>query len=620
MFDFNSTLDTVIAMVVVILVLGLIVQAIQGFIKKMFKLKSKEIEKSLTELFTRVMEKPATAQANPSTNAPAPPLATPPADNAEGDAAQSGTGEIKTPQDLTTAVLNQFKDAGRYTRRGNVILESISKDDLLKILARIETKHFYSDYLAKFQKVSDQIRKLEREFRGLIPDDPAAPSLLRGVASAKVAEMRALLSPLMNDIKSILSGETVNPKIFLGDLINLRRINLDDALELLSQAQAAVAEDIKSERQAGNTVTVKALEELSAVLTRIAGIIGQLGQEVDEAFASLRAKLAYVERWYDTVMQSFEERYSRHMKNFSIYISIAVVIILNASFFSIYRSISTNDQQRDLIVKAGEKWLDQKSEERRKANEAATTTNTAATNTTAAAASGGGNGNANTNRNINTTGNTNVGNNTNTAGNLNTSSGNLNTAVTNTNNNGNMNGGAGGGGGGGGTTGSTAPTATATPSPTPKEVTLEDLKKDVEAIRGYAGTYQEFGFSPFTWQQIKFWFRSFFTFQSPVKDKEGRLLNRAGQPILKDCVPDGEEATNCDPVYRGMSFWGWMADRRSDLVNLLGWAIMVLLLSVGAPFWQDTLESLFGLKNLLRKRSDTRVVEQKSGEGQPRGQ
>jgi hypothetical protein len=617
MFDFNSTLDTVIALVVVILVLGLIVQAIQGFIKKIFKLKSKEIEKSLTELFTRVMEKPASEQANQPTNAPANPPANPPApppaDKPDGDDAESGAEEIKTPQDLTTAVLNQFKDAGRYTKRGNVILESVSKEDLLKILARIESKHFYSDYLTKFQKVSDQISKLEKEIRGLISDDPASPSLLRGVASAKLAEMRAILSPLMNDIKSILNGEAVNPKIFLGDLINLRRINLDEALELLSQAQAAVAEDIKSERQAGNTVAVKALEDLSAVLARIAGIIGQLGQEVDVAFASLRAKIAHVERWYDTVMQSFEERYSRQMKNFSIYISIAVVILLNASFFRIYRSISTNDQQRDLIVKVGEKWLDEKSEERKRANEAATT-NTAAANT--AAAAGGGNGNTNTSRNINTTGYANANGNTNTSGNRNlNSSGNLNTAAIN--NNGNINGG--GAAAVGGTTGSTAPTTTAAPSPTPEEVTLEDLKKDVEAIRGYAGTYQEFGFSPFTWQQIKFWFRSFFTFQSPARDKEGILLNAAGQPILKDCAPESEDATNCDPVYRAMSFWGWMADRRSDLVNILGWTIMVLLLSVGAPFWQDTLESLFGLKNLLRKRSDTRVVEQKSGEGQPRG-
>ena len=38
------------------------------------------------------------------------------------------------------------------------------------------------------------------------------------------------------------------------------------------------------------------------------------------------------------------------------------------------------------------------------------------------------------------------------------------------------------------------------------------------------------------------------------------------------------------------------------LETIIGWAVMTMLLSVGAPFWQDTLEALFGLKNYLRKK------------------
>ena len=45
---------------------------------------------------------------------------------------------------------------------------------------------------------------------------------------------------------------------------------------------------------------------------------------------------------------------------------------------------------------------------------------------------------------------------------------------------------------------------------------------------------------------------------------------------------------------------------------------MVMLLSVGAPFWQDTLESLFGIKNLLRQKSGTQNIETQSGTGQPK--
>lgn len=36
--------------------------------------------------------------------------------------------------------------------------------------------------------------------------------------------------------------------------------------------------------------------------------------------------------------------------------------------------------------------------------------------------------------------------------------------------------------------------------------------------------------------------------------------------------------------------------------TVAGWLITTMLLSVGAPFWQDTLESLFGPKNFLRKK------------------
>src|SRR5687768_7625753 len=56
-----------------------------------------------------------------------------------------------------------------------------------------------------------------------------------------------------------------------------------------------------------------------------------------------------VDTWFDTVMQSFEERYTRHMKTVAICISIVVVILLNANFFDIYRKISTNDSLRETV-------------------------------------------------------------------------------------------------------------------------------------------------------------------------------------------------------------------------------------------------------------------------------
>lgn len=66
-------------------------------------------------------------------------------------------------------------------------------------------------------------------------------------------------------------------------------------------------------------------------------------------------------------------------------------------------------------------------------------------------------------------------------------------------------------------------------------------------------------------------------------------------------------------LYTDFGFSGpnWMADAWRErgkitgyqvLETLLGWIVMTALLSVGAPFWQDVLESLFGLKNFLRKK------------------
>jgi hypothetical protein len=44
-----------------------------------------------------------------------------------------------------------------------------------------------------------------------------------------------------------------------------------------------------------------------------------------------------------------------------------------------------------------------------------------------------------------------------------------------------------------------------------------------------------------------------------------------------------------------------ITDLGSFLLHVLGWLLTTILIGVGAPFWQDVLQSLFGLKNILRK-------------------
>jgi hypothetical protein len=115
-----------------------------------------------------------------------------------------------------------------------------------------------------------------------------------------------------------------------------------------------------------------------------------------------------------------------------------------------------------------------------------------------------------------------------------------------------------------------SPVPAPAPSPSPAEtpVTVEDLRRQGEEVNELVGTYKSFGIEPLTWQQ----FYNGLTFNAPAGD-------------IFDTV--------------------------------IGWAIMVMLLSAGAPFWQDTLESLFGLKNLLRQKSDTKNIEGDKG-GQPK--
>jgi hypothetical protein len=67
--------------------------------------------------------------------------------------------------------------------------------------------------------------------------------------------------------------------------------------------------------------------------------------------------------------------------------------------------------------------------------------------------------------------------------------------------------------------------------------------------------------------------------------------------------------------WENVALWPWFTH---GLYVLTGLTLMTLLLSVGAPFWQDALESLFGIKNLLRQKSGTKNVENESGQGQPR--
>jgi hypothetical protein len=477
-----GTLDVLIAMVIVILVLSLVVQSLQTLVKKIFKLKSRSILNSLEDLFETITNKP--------------------------DAASAAGAQTKTPKQLVNDVTSRLKDMGRKSLFGNPMLDSMAKGDLLKILTRVKAEDLMPGAVSNFQTVLAGINALKEEV-GKIDTN-----LLNGESSARFAAIQGSIMPVLHDLQALGRGGNIDPAVFFGDLYKLRQLKAADVLTILGQVQEGVSKDVDTARTASDEAAtalaaaqqtndqqkIKSAQDradndkgkldglvlLDSGLKNIANKIASLSTSFDAAFAPLMARLEQVEVWYDTVMQGFEERYTRHMRTVGIVISIGVVVVLNANFFSIYRSIKSDPVKTAMIVKQGEDFI-------RAADQpvpAPTASPTA------------------------------------------------------------------------------SPAAAPTPVPTATPVTIADVREEVQRVQDLASVYESFGIAPLSRQQIS-------------------------------------------DVFAGN--WRW----RDLNETILGWVIMVMLLSAGAPFWQDTLESLFGVKNLLRKKSDTKNIEEDKG-GQPK--
>ena len=502
-----SILNTIIAVVVVLLVLSLLVQSIQTLLKKILKLKSRQIEDSLIDLYEQVVGAPTDTTPTPSALSQI--WSTVKRYLARKSAASTSAADV-----FKDKVLDQFKSIGRQTLFGNAVLDSLSKADLFKVMGKLESEDFFPDYVPKFQLLCDQIKSLRQAIED-ITNDP----ILRGAASTKIAEIRSILAPIFNNVEAILEGEQVKPKVLFADLLRLGQIDVHGLLNLLDEAQQAITRETEVATAANNTGEVAALQKLSAEFAQVSKLIGDLSQKYVDAISPLRNKIDQVELWFDTVTQSFDERYTRHMRTISIVISIIVVILLNANFFTVYKSLSKNDIQRNMLVNAGEDLV--------KDNNPDATASPTPT-----------------------------------------------------------------------------PSPNASPSPTPN--TVAELKKDLQDIDSLVGTYESFGFKPLSAEQFRafIWSTGFWT--TPWGSWSGFKLTKE--------LNNGNEVSS----WHAQSGAEWWDSRKDDLVTIVGWAIMVMLLSVGAPFWQDALESLFGIKNLLRQKSGTQNIEAQSGTGQPR--
>jgi hypothetical protein len=343
MFNLD-VLDKLIAVVVALLVLSLIVQSIQAAIKKFFRIKSLQLEQSLIHLFYYLLDKDA-IKAMRSVSDRAPLLR----------AFFSGVRKFipyhskplpeRDPQveALYHAVAEEFVRAGRVSSRGKTLIESVSKDELIKFIGQVRAseliKHIPLPERENISEIQDQITGARRAVKELFIKHREL------IEQTPLAEIREPLLELLMSAHQFL--DLKNSDLTLGELSDSALGAARKTLDALPDSIEETLLHLKDE----------ASGEAAQALLKLQNTIAPLSDEL-KAVVALPQRLSQisgkVDAWYDTIMRSFEERYTRSMKSFCLAISFAVVALLNANLFDIYREISANESKRNLIVQSSE--------------------------------------------------------------------------------------------------------------------------------------------------------------------------------------------------------------------------------------------------------------------------
>jgi len=390
-------------------------------------------------------------------------------------------------------VMKEFQEIGRTAASSKRMLDSISKEDLMKVLQRVAPNRLLPNFIEQLKNVCDEFISLIaalKEAEVILP-------MLEGEAGVKFAKLRESLAPLFNDLQLFFKGDgSFKPDLLLGDVTNLRAIKLSEAMDLLGEVQQKVDAALAAAADDANKAELeRAKKGLGDITQRLAA----LSQKLDAALAPLRLKLGEVETWFDTVMQSFEERYNRGMKTVAFVISLIVAILLNANIFGIYRDIAADPRKREEVLKMSDVAMASfKASEEKKIQDEVKKAN---------------------------------------------------------------------------------------------DIANDNTKSEKEKE----------------------------TAEKNARDQIRKILEENKTEIDKNTA-----------IFGGFGFTPLKADWAASqgrgtgafifhmLYMLAGWLLMAALLSVGAPFWNDMLQSLFGIKNLLRKQGDIKNVEQEAGAGQPK--
>jgi len=315
-----GVLDTAIAVVIVLLLLSLIVQSIQTFLKKLTRFKSKQIEVSLEKLFAQVPQ-PAPAPAAPGA-APAAPT---------------------TPKQMTTAVLDHFEKLGRDSLFGKHALESLSKADLSKIVAAVQATHILPpEAMTAIQDFYGKVKEAETAVQELVNVQLSAD------AQEKLTQLRAQIAPIKAQVSQLFDASgNLNKTAVANEILALRNLDTSAIVTIAADLQKSI--EAAAAANAGNAPLQQAAKDAAA----LAKIVADLNTTLVNATAQLKARFGALESLFDTVMQGFEERYARHMRSWSFAIGLVVAIAMNANIVQIYKDLSKDDIERQRVIANG---------------------------------------------------------------------------------------------------------------------------------------------------------------------------------------------------------------------------------------------------------------------------
>lgn len=133
--DLNGTIDVVLGFVTIVLVLSLIIQSVQNVIKRLLRMKSRQAEQSLRLLFDYVLTKAPTKYTEMRYASPIMSAVTRFLGGAGKDGDKDGVGGA-----LVEEVKRHVREMGRKSFWGTALLDSVTKEDLSKILTSLDVE------------------------------------------------------------------------------------------------------------------------------------------------------------------------------------------------------------------------------------------------------------------------------------------------------------------------------------------------------------------------------------------------------------------------------------------------------------------------------------------------